>query len=141
MFISEAIASTGTAATTGGGAGEAFMLNMLMILILVILFYVLLIMPQQKRFKKHREMMNSLRKGDKVLTAGGFIGTIDKASEGEQEVVIDLGNKVKVTALRSTIQNVMDDATAPAAAAPKEEKDKKEDTKKEKDSKKKDKAA
>lgn len=145
MFISEAMASTGTAAATGGGAGEAFMLNMLMILILVILFYILLIMPQQKRFKKHRAMMDSLRKGDRVLTAGGFIGKIDKAPENEQEVVIDLGNNIKVTALRSTIQNVMDDEPATATKAP--AKEKKEDDKKaakkdsKKDSKKKDKAA
>ncbi len=110
MFISEAIASTGDTVTAVGSSGEAFMMNMLMILILVILFWILLIMPQQKRYKKHNIMLNALRKGDKVLTAGGFVGKIDKVTEGSQEVVIDLGNNVKVTALRSTIQSTMDEA-------------------------------
>lgn len=111
-LISTAYASSGvsTIAASAPSPWEAFALNMLLILILVTLFYFLLIMPQQKRFKKHREMLNSLRKGDSVLTAGGFIGKVDKIVEGKDEVVVDLGNGVKVTALRSTIQNRVDEA-------------------------------
>lgn len=110
MFISEAMAAAGPAVADAPSAGEAFMLNMLFILILVVLFYVLLIMPQQKRFKKHREMLMKLRKGDKVLTAGGFLGKVEKVMENDDEVIVDLGNGVKVTALRSTIQTKMDEA-------------------------------
>ena len=109
MFISEAIASTGNAAAAGA-SNEAAMLNILMFVIIVILSWILLIMPQQKRYKKHNQMLKTLRKGDKVLTAAGFIGTIDKIDDESHEVVIDLGNKVKVTALRSTIQSTMDEA-------------------------------
>lgn len=90
-------------------AGEAFMLNLLLILILVVLFYVLLIMPQQKRFKKHREMLDKLKKGDRVVTAGGLVGKVDKLVPEKNEIIVDLGNGVKVTALRSTIQNLSDD--------------------------------
>ena len=86
-------------------AWEAFGLNMLLILILVMMFYVLLIMPQQKRFKKHRAMLDKLKKGDAIVTSGGFLGKIDKIKEGDNEVVIDFGNGVKMTALRSAIQN------------------------------------
>jgi preprotein translocase subunit YajC len=83
---------------------------MLLIFILVGMFYILLIMPQQKRFKQHRSMLDSLQKGDKVVTAGGFIATVDKVDENEGEIVIDLGNGVKVTALRSAVQSKLDKA-------------------------------
>ncbi len=83
--------------------GEAFAMNMGMVLVLVILFYFLLIKPQQRRFREHSMMLSGLKKGDKVITAGGLIGVIDKISDSD-EAVIDLGNGIKVTALRSTIQ-------------------------------------
>ncbi len=108
MFISAAYAATDAVspmATGGASAWEAFALNMLLIVILVILFYVLLILPQQKRFKKHREMIDALKKGDEVITAGGLVGKVHKVLTEENQVVVDLGEGVKVTALRSTIQN------------------------------------
>lgn len=105
MLISEALASAGAVAADAPSPWEAFALNMVLILILVVMFYVLLIMPQQKRFKKHKDMLDKLKKGDKIITSGGFVGTIDKIKDGDSEVVIDLGNGVKVTALRSAIQN------------------------------------
>jgi len=105
----DAVGAVGAAAAAAPSPWEAFALNMLLILILVVMFYVLLIMPQQKRFKKHRSMLDQLKKGDKIVTSGGFLGTIDKIKEGESEVVLDLGNGVKVTALRSAIQNRAND--------------------------------
>ena len=85
-------------------------MNMVMLVVLVILFYVLLVMPQQKRFKRHKEMVDTLKKGDRVLTAAGFIGTVDKIDSDKGEIVLDLGSGMKVTALRSSIQNKMSDA-------------------------------
>jgi len=102
-------AAANTVIADAPGQGEALMLNLLLIAILVGLFYVLLIIPQQKRFKKHRSMIDTLKKGDKVLTSAGFIGTIDKIDAGEDEIIIDLGNGFKVTALRSSIQSMMKD--------------------------------
>ena len=104
MLISEAMAATADAAANAPSAWEAFALNMLLILILVIMFYVLLIMPQQKRMKQHRAMLSDIQKGDKVIIAGGFIGTIDKISNDNDEAVIDMGGS-KMTVLRSAIQN------------------------------------
>ncbi|MGQ0527604.1 MAG: preprotein translocase subunit YajC [Alphaproteobacteria bacterium] len=83
-------------------AGKAFMLNMGMVLVLVVLFYVLLIMPQQRRFKEHRKMLSGLQKGDPVVTGGGLVGKIDTIVN-DDEMIVDLGNGMKVTALRSTI--------------------------------------
>lgn len=107
MLISAAYAAAGDVAAETPSQWEAFALNMLLIVILVLLFYVLLIVPQQKRLKKHKAMLGGLKKGDKVITAGGLIGKIDKITEGSDEVVIDLGG-VKVTALRSTIHTKKD---------------------------------
>jgi preprotein translocase subunit YajC len=111
--------STGTPdvipAVEAPGMAEAFMTNMMMVLVLVILFYLLLIKPQQRRFREHSQMLNQLKKGDKVVTAGGLIGTIDKMSDAD-EVVIDLGNGIKVTALRSTIQGKDDPRMRKSAA-------------------------
>lgn len=101
---SETAAAVTAEAATTPSAWEAFGLNMLLIVILVTMFYVLLIMPQQKRFAQHREMLGALKKGDRVVTVGGLIATIDTITEGEAEVTLDLGNGVKVNALRHSIQ-------------------------------------
>ncbi len=101
----EGVVSAGAAAPT---AGEAFAWNMGLVLVLVALFYVLLIMPQQKRFKQHSQMLQGLKKGDKVVTGGGLVGKIEKIEDGNDEVVVDLGSDVKVTALRSTIHGKND---------------------------------
>jgi preprotein translocase subunit YajC len=127
MLISKAYAaaeSTAAAVTAEApNAMEAFGLNMLLIFVLVGMFYVLLIMPQQKRFAQHREMLNALKKGDRIVTVGGLIGTIDTIKEGEQEVILDLGNGLKVTALRHSIQGRPDaHKAAPMKDAKKDEK-------------------
>ena len=102
--------STAHAADSAGvpGAGEAFMMNLLLILVLVVLFYVLLIMPQQKRFNKHREMIDTLKKGTKVVTSGGLMGKVHKIVPDKNEIVIELAEGVRVTAVKSTIQEVVE---------------------------------
>jgi preprotein translocase subunit YajC len=104
MFISMAYAQEAAATAAPDGAAFAFS-NIGLILIMVLMFYFLLIRPQQKRFKEHKAMLDALQKGDRVVTAGGLVGVIDALpAEGSDEVVVDLGNGLKVTALRHTIQ-------------------------------------
>ena len=86
---------------------EALIWNIGLVIVLVALFYFLLIMPQQRRFKEHSEMLSDLKKGDRVVTSGGLVGRIDKVLD-DKEVIIDLGNGIKVTALRSMIQGKTD---------------------------------
>ena len=60
-------------------------------------FYILLIRPQQKKVKQHREMLNNLRRGDKIITSGGIIGSINKVSENrELQVEISEGVEIKI---------------------------------------------
>ena len=85
-------------------AGEAFMWNMGLVALLVLMFYVLLIRPQQKRMRAHAEMLQGLKKGDKVVTAGGLIGKVSKIEDGNDEAEVDLGGGNKVTVLKSMLQ-------------------------------------
>jgi preprotein translocase subunit YajC len=85
--------------------------NVGMIVLLVVMFYFLLIRPQQKRFKEHKEMLEALKVGDKIIVSGGLVGTLDKIID-KDEVIVDLGNGVKVTALRAMIQAKADKNTA-----------------------------
>ncbi len=115
MLISTAYAQEAATAVTADPAAAPAMdsgafafSNIGLILVMVVMFYFLLIRPQQKRFKEHKAMLDALKKGDKVVTSGGLVGTIDTITEGSDEVVVDLGNGFKVTALRHTIQARMD---------------------------------
>ena len=105
-----AVPATDPAMAAARDTGAIMMQNIAMIVILVIMFYFLLIRPQQKRFKEHKEMVDALKKGDRVITGGGLIGTIDTLVN-DQEVIVDLGD-TKVTALRSMIQAKTDTTTA-----------------------------
>jgi preprotein translocase subunit YajC len=111
MFISKAfaeetavVADAAAQAAATPPAGSPVMWNMGLIAVMVIMFYVLLIRPQQKRFKEHADMLGALKKGDKVVTAGGLVGVIEKIDDKDDEVIVDLGGGMKVTALRHTIQ-------------------------------------
>ena len=58
-------------------------------------FYLLLIRPQQKKVKQHREMLNNLSRGDKVITSGGIIGTINKVSDN-RELQLQISDNVEI---------------------------------------------
>jgi preprotein translocase subunit YajC len=76
-----------------GGAGGLFGSLIPLVLIFVI-FYFLLIRPQQKRAKEHRNMIENLKKGDKIITSGGIYGVIEAV--GTNTVTIKIGENVKV---------------------------------------------
>ena len=64
-------------------------------------FYILLIRPQQRKVKQHKEMLSNLKRGDKVITSGGIIGTIERVIDNEK-VEVSLSDNVKVEIVRST---------------------------------------
>lgn len=114
-------------------ATEAFMWNMGLVAILVFMFYILLIRPQQKRIREHTEMLQGLKKGDKVVTAGGLVGKISKIKDGEDEVQVDLGNNMTVTVVRQMLQGrdgpMLSSKAANDPAAKDEKKDQTKDKK------------
>lgn len=70
-------------------------------------FYFLLIRPQQTRAKQMKAMLAALRRGDRVVTAGGILGTVQRVKEGSDEVEVDIAPNVRVTVLRDTITTVL----------------------------------
>ena len=86
-------------------SGSGFAQFIPLILIFVI-FYFFLIRPQQKRVKDHKAMVESLKRGDEVITSGGIIGVVDRIMEDDRiEVIIGEGTKVQI--IRSTITSLL----------------------------------
>ncbi|AUN29531.1 preprotein translocase subunit YajC [alpha proteobacterium AAP38] len=102
MFISTAYAQA--AAGAPGGGMESLMSLAPLVLIFVV-FYFLLIRPQQKKLKEHKAMLEALRRGDKVVTGGGIVGTIVKVAD--DEATVEIAENVRVRVLRSTITTVL----------------------------------
>lgn len=73
--------------------------------LLFAIFYFLLIRPQQQRVKQHQKMVESVRRGDTVVTAGGLIGRITKVKD-DGEVIVEIADNVQVRVLKSTLSDV-----------------------------------
>ncbi len=73
--------------------------------IIFAIFYFLLIRPQNERLKKHREMVEAVRRGDTVVTAGGLVGKVSKVMD-EREVLVEIAENVKVRVLKQTLSDV-----------------------------------
>jgi len=101
MLISPAYAQD----AVGGGAALATQILPLVLIFAV--FYFLLIRPQQKKQKEHRAMLQALKRGDRVLTAGGIIGQVTRVKDGVDEVEVEIAPNVRVNVLRQTIGDVL----------------------------------
>ncbi len=99
-----AYAMGGGGASGAGGQGSAFGAFIPLILMFAI-FYFLLIRPQQKKTKQHKEMIASIKKGDKVVTSGGLHGVITGVSD--DVVTMEIAPKVRVKISRGSIAGVM----------------------------------
>jgi len=100
----------------GQGSGGGFTAFIPLILMFVI-FYFLLIRPQQKKSKDHREMIGSLKKGDRIITSGGIHGIITGADENT--LTLEIAEKVRVKLNRGNVAGLVKAAAAPPT--PKEE--------------------
>jgi len=112
MFSSPAFAQASGAASAGG-YGSIASLAIPWILILGI-FYLLVWRPQSRQQKAHRERIAGAKKGDTVVTGGGFIGKVVRADAGSDEVELELGPNVRVRALKSTLTEVRGPSGKPA---------------------------
>ena len=65
-----------------------------------------MIRPQQKRVKDHKAMVESLKRGDEVITSGGIIGVVERVMEDDRIEVI-IGESTKVHIIRSTITSLL----------------------------------
>ncbi len=76
------------------------------LLLIFAVFYFLLIRPQQKKLKDHISMVAALRRGDKVVTGGGIIGTIHRVVD-DTEVIVEVAEGVRLRVMRHSISDVM----------------------------------
>ena len=105
MFISQAFAQASGASDSGAAGLLSGPIGTIVPFVLVfVIMYFLLIRPQQQRAKDHRETVANLRRGDTVVTGGGFIGKVAKVDETELQVELAEGVRVKV--VRGTVTEV-----------------------------------
>ena len=76
------------------------------LILIFVIFYFFLIRPQQKRVKEHKAMVQSLKRGDEIITSGGIIGTIDRVMEDDRIEVI-IGENLKVQVIKTTITSLL----------------------------------
>lgn len=76
-----------------------------LMVVLFAIFYFLTIRPQQQRAKQHREMIENVRRGDTVVTAGGIVGRVAKVKD-EGEIMLEISDNVQVRVLKSTLSEV-----------------------------------
>ena len=98
--------SSAFAQSAAGGAGGFSLQGLLPFVLIFIIFYFLLIRPQQKRVKQHKLMVESLKRGNKVLTAGGILGVVTKAIDGSDTVSVEISSGVTVELARQMISEV-----------------------------------
>lgn len=121
MLISSAWAQEGADAAAAAGEG-GFLLSLAPLILIFVVFYFLLIRPQQKKMKAHRAMVANVRRGDRVQTQGGILGTVTKVLN-DGEVMVEIAEGVRVRVAKHTLTDVLSrtDARAAEAAAAKPE--------------------
>jgi len=87
----------------GGGSTIGFILPMVLIFAIM---YFLIFRPQQKKQKQHQQMISAIKKGDKIVTAGGIYGTVAGIKEKENTLVVEIDKNVKIELSRQSISKV-----------------------------------
>ncbi len=75
------------------------------LILIFFIFYFLLIRPQQKKQKEHKILLDSIKRGDEILTSGGMVGKVIKADD--ERLTVEIASNVNVIIFRSTIANVL----------------------------------
>jgi preprotein translocase subunit YajC len=89
---------------------DPFISTLVPLVALFAIFYFMLIRPQQQRLKQHQSMINTVRRGDTVVTAGGLIGKVAKVKD-DGEILVEIADNVQVRVLKSTLTEVRSKGT------------------------------
>jgi preprotein translocase subunit YajC len=92
----------------GGSGGGGMMSTLVMFLLIIAIFYFLILRPQQKKQRERQKMLDAVKKGDKVVTAGGMHGTVSGVEE--KTLLIQVADNVKLKFDRSAVSNVVREA-------------------------------
>lgn len=120
MFISPAYAQAAAPA-----AGGDMLMSLAPLLLIFVVFYFLLIRPQQTKLKAHRAMIENLKKGDQIVTAGGLIGKVVKVDSTDATLMVEVAPTLQVKVVRHTVADLLNkpvpasgnDNRAPATSA------------------------
>ena len=112
-----AYALGGLGGTTGSGGSGGFA-SFIPLILMFVIFYFLLIRPQQKKTKEHRQMVDNLKTGDRIITSGGLHGRVTGVTESA--LTVEIAEKVRVKVNRASVTALLQ--TTPPPAAPKKEK-------------------
>ena len=82
------------------------------LILIFIIFYFFLIRPQQKKVKEHKIMVENLKRGDKVITSGGIVGTVERIIENDRAEIL-IADNVKVEVIKSTGVQALISGTEP----------------------------
>jgi preprotein translocase subunit YajC len=93
------------AQTAAGGGGFDLMTFAPLVAIFVV-FYFMLIRPQQKKARQHKDMLGQVKRGDRVVTGGGIIGTVSKVVN-DAELQVEIAEGVRVRVLRATVTDIL----------------------------------
>jgi len=96
----------------GGGGGGAFA-QLLFFVAIIGIFWFVLIRGQRKEKKKREQMLSAIKKGDRVTTIGGIIGTLTDVRDDEVTIKVDENSNVKMKFSRSAIQSVLSEKSSP----------------------------
>ena len=80
---------------------ESGFAQLIPLILIFVIFYFFLIRPQQRKVKEHKLMVENLKRGDKVITSGGIIGTVERIIDGDK-AEISITDNVKVEVIKST---------------------------------------
>ena len=98
---------TNAYAQSAGSSASGFSIGGLIPFILIfVIFYFLLIRPQQKRVKEHKNMVQNLKRGDTIVSAGGIVGKIVKANEGSDEITVEISKGINVEIARQMVSEL-----------------------------------
>ncbi len=109
VFISDSFADT--VATSAAPAATAGLTNFIPLILIFLVFYFLLIRPQQKKMKEHRNVLNTLKNGDKVHTNSGIFGIVKAIDTKENTVDLEIASNVVIKILKPSISDVIRDKT------------------------------
>lgn len=116
MFITPAYAQ---GATGSSGLADAFA-PIGWILLVIPIMYFLVIRPEQQRRRAHAAMVDNVRRGDVVVTAGGIVGKVVKVLEGN-EIMVEIAEEVRVKVVKQTLLDVRTKTEATGDASAKAE--------------------
>lgn len=105
MFISSAFAAAEATAAQGTISTMGMITQLVLIMVV---FYIFLIRPQQKKMRQHEQLLQTIKKGDRIITGGGMIAKVLDASD-PYELTVEISAGVVVKVYRATVRDLVDE--------------------------------